>query len=422
MRRHKLLFVIGILLLGQIAFAQSPAAIRQYVATYKDAAIQEMKRSGVPASITLAQGIHETVAGTSDLVLASNNHFGIKCKSDWQGDYVLHDDDAKNERFRKYESPVESYKDHSDFLLNGKRYAFLFQLDPTDYRGWAYGLKKAGYATNPRYPQILIKLIEDYNLEDYTLIAMGRKAPEQDEFLVSADNRGRDEMGVSGPAAITRETSYPTGVFRINDTKVVFVPKGTSYLAVAEQYDISLRRLFEFNDMQPQDIAAADGLVYLQRKRRSGANEFHKVNAGESLYSIAQAEGIRMENLLDYNLMKDDMQPMAGETLYLQKSAPSMPRLAQARTNVFTTNTESFTATTAAYRTPSISQQIATSIADEDAYVLHRVQPKETMYSIAKKYAVSMNDVLKWNDLQTPELKVGQELRINKRTANNATN
>src|SRR5579875_1972481 len=204
MRRLQLPLVMGILLLAQAALGQSSQAIRQYIAAYRDAAIAEMKRSGVPAAITLAQGIHETEAGTSDLVLASNNHFGIKCKSDWTGDYVLHDDDAKGERFRKYASPLDSYKDHSDFLRNSSRYAFLFRLDPADYQGWAWGLKKAGYATNPKYPQILIKLIQDYNLQDYTLIALGRKNP-TDEMLADANNNNyntrisNDAAVVSGP-------------------------------------------------------------------------------------------------------------------------------------------------------------------------------------------------------------------------------
>src|SRR3954464_13828179 len=128
--------------------AQSSQTIKNYIASYKDIAIQEMQRTGVPAAITLAQGIHETSAGTSDLVVKSNNHFGIKCKSEWTGAAVYHDDDAKGECFRKYDDPFQSYRDHSDFLKNRPYYASLFQLNPTDYKAWAYGLKKAGYATN----------------------------------------------------------------------------------------------------------------------------------------------------------------------------------------------------------------------------------------------------------------------------------
>src|SRR5215217_9496568 len=165
----KLPFVFLFLLLSKIVLAQSSEIVKNYIAQYKDIAIEEMLRTGVPAAITLAQGIHETGAGQSDLVKKSNNHFGIKCKAEWQGERVTHDDDARGECFRKYADPLDSYKDHSDFLKERKHYAFLFTLDPMDYEGWAWGLKKAGYATNPKYPQILIKLINDYHLQDYTL-------------------------------------------------------------------------------------------------------------------------------------------------------------------------------------------------------------------------------------------------------------
>ena len=138
---------------------QGNADVLNYIETYKELAMNEMKRTGIPASITIAQGIHESMAGQSELVKKSNNHFGIKCKSSWDGDRVYHDDDARGECFRGYTRAEDSYIDHSDFLKNSSRYAFLFSLDPTDYEGWAYGLKKAGYATNIRYSQILIKLI-----------------------------------------------------------------------------------------------------------------------------------------------------------------------------------------------------------------------------------------------------------------------
>ncbi|MFL5787976.1 MAG: glycoside hydrolase family 73 protein, partial [Flavisolibacter sp.] len=164
MKKLKLYLIFVFVLSGNLIFAQHSEIVKQYIATYKDIAMQEMQRTGVPAAITLAQGIHETEAGTSDLVRSSNNHFGIKCKGDWTGPTVHHDDDAKGECFRKYSDPADSYKDHSDFLRYRPNYAFLFKIDPTDYESWAWGLKKAGYATNPKYPQILIKIINDYNL------------------------------------------------------------------------------------------------------------------------------------------------------------------------------------------------------------------------------------------------------------------
>src|SRR5688572_1051041 len=159
----KMCIVIVIALLVQSALAQV-ISVEQYIEQHKDFAIREMKRMGVPAAITLAQGILETESGNSPLVKKSNNHFGIKCKTTWTAGGVSHDDDAAGECFRSYKDAESSYRDHSNFLRGSERYASLFKLNPTDYRGWAYGLKKAGYATNPRYPQILIKNIEKHNL------------------------------------------------------------------------------------------------------------------------------------------------------------------------------------------------------------------------------------------------------------------
>src|SRR5215510_6897740 len=182
------IFFVAIFLntLTKLSFAQDPSSIQIYISTYKDIAIEEMQRTGVPAAITLAQGIHETLAGTSDLVKESNNHFGIKCKDTWTGPSVKHNDDARNECFRKYNSASDSYRDHSDFLRGSPRYVSLFDIDPTDYKDWAYGLKKAGYATNPRYAEVIIKLIEDYNLQDYTMIAMGKMNPGSDAIVKTA--------------------------------------------------------------------------------------------------------------------------------------------------------------------------------------------------------------------------------------------
>jgi flagellum-specific peptidoglycan hydrolase FlgJ len=178
MQKRPFQFLACLLFLALSSSAQHASIhVKDYIAKFRDIAIEEMKRTGVPASITLAQGIHESDAGRSNLVMRSNNHFGIKCKSDWKGESVSHDDDARGECFRKYDSPFQSYIDHSDFLKTRSHYAFLFNLDPTDYEAWAHGLKKAGYATNPKYPQILIKLIRDYNLQDYTLVALGHKEP-----------------------------------------------------------------------------------------------------------------------------------------------------------------------------------------------------------------------------------------------------
>ncbi|HVZ55092.1 MAG TPA: glucosaminidase domain-containing protein [Chitinophagaceae bacterium] len=326
------------LLLAGLGRAQDPQTIQQYIDAYKDLAIREMIRTGVPASIKLAQGIHETQAGTSDLVRESNNHFGIKCKSTWTGESVTHDDDARGECFRKYPTAEDSYRDHSDFLKGSPRYASLFQLDPTDYRDWAWGLKKAGYATNPKYAQILIQLIEQYHLNDYTLIALGRLRGDSADLAAAgkpvpdqpaSDVAGKGHSGIPQDSTVQPvESRYPEGEFRINATRVVFVRQGTPFLTIASQYQIPLARLFEFNDMDPAEAAAKDQLIYLQRKRKTGDHDIHVVQPGETLYDIAQAEAVRLQSLLEYNRLHTGQQPAVGETLYLQHASPAAPRLA----------------------------------------------------------------------------------------------
>ena len=405
MKKIQLAFALTILLVSK-SFAQSPQIITEYVLKFKDIAIEEMKRTGVPAAITLAQGIHETSAGQSELVIKSNNHFGIKCKTEWTGPSVSHDDDARGECFRKYSSPYDSYRDHSDFLASRSHYASLFKLDPTDYEAWAKGLKKAGYATNPKYPQILIKLINDYNLQDYSLIAMGSKPDNSKEVWASNSNKQEENAPIAAVTeavdASPQRTIYPAGVFKINDTKVVFVAKGTSFLALANEHDVQLNRLFEFNDMHPQEVAATDQLIYLQRKRKTGASEFHIVAKGENLFEIAQAEAIRLESLQEYNFLKKNMQPRVGEKLYLHQQAPAMPRLTTAAAII------SFFS-----KSDDLAKAPDTKTKDE-IYFVHTVQLKETMYSISKKYAVSPQDILEWNGLQSMALKTGQQLRIKK--------
>lgn len=322
--------LLFLLLAAFYARAQKPEAIRKYIDTYKDIAIREMQRTGVPASITLAQGIHETSAGTSDLVLKSNNHFGIKCKANWTGESVRHDDDAKGECFRKYPSPDISYKDHSDFLKSSQRYASLFNLDPTDYAGWANGLKAAGYATNPKYPVVLIKLIEDYQLQIYTMIALGRTTTEENITTVSPDEEKTKKDPVIAASAIEQiaeRSIYPEGEFRVNETKVVYVRKGTSFFTIAKQYDIDLSKIFEFNEISKAEEADKDQLIYLQRKRKTGSNEFHVVQSGESLHDIAQREAIRLESLLELNGLKKDEMPAVGEKLSLKTKSSTIPKL-----------------------------------------------------------------------------------------------
>jgi LysM repeat protein len=399
----KLPFILCAILLSHAAMAQHSKVVKDYIETYKDIAIDEMVRTGVPASITLAQGIHESNSGQSNLVKRSNNHFGIKCKSEWKGEWVSHDDDAKGECFRKYDDPFESYRDHSDFLKTRAHYSSLFKLDPRDYEGWAYGLKKAGYATNPKYPQVLIKLVKDYNLQEYTMIALERNSNEPRVMLAANKTVNVNETSEPAQPVLVQPTQkikqYPSGIFRINDTKVTMISQGTSYLKVAEENGLSLTRLFDFNDMKPADIALTDHLLYLQRKRKIGDAEFHTVLQGEDLHAIAQEHGMRLENLREFNRLSPGMEPAAGTRLYLKASAPSANTMFDGGDA-----TRGFARSQAA---PSNGQP-----------EYHTVQTKETLYSISKKYDVTVEELMRWNDMSTHELKQGQQLKIYKRTMN----
>ena len=392
-------------------YAQKSEYVTEYINSYKQLAVDEMIRTGVPASITLAQGIHETEAGRSELVLKSNNHFGIKCKTGWDGEKVYHDDDARGECFRSYPSSEDSYADHSNFLKRGPRYAFLFDIDPTDYKAWAYGLKKAGYATNARYSQILIKLIETYNLQDYSLIALGKLPP--DGLLTNAKKEIVDSVSIPAPEVIVSVSSeentapvitYPTGEFSINKTRVVFAKSGTSLLALAQQYDLSLSRLLDFNDLDREDVLVNDQLIYLQRKRKFGSSEFHVVQPGETIYCISQTEGIRMETLLQYNQIRySALQPATGAKLFLQQESPVAPAFVVKETIQpgLVVSEQSRPAT-------------AVALQEKVFHLMHIVKQGETLYAIARQYNTTADKIKDWNKLVNIQLKKGQELIIQK--------
>jgi LysM repeat protein len=346
----KLIFLVSVLLITVVCFSQKQKA-DAYIALYKDIAMNEMIRTGVPASITLAQGILESQYGESQLCKQSNNHFGIKCKEEWTGDKVYHDDDRKQECFRVYQDAATSFKDHSDFLKNRPYYTSLFLLSPTDYEGWAYGLKKAGYATEKNYPQMLIKIINDNNLNQYSIAALQQKqnnnsfvslktveepqpvfipAVQQESKTVSSIVE-KETVEITSPAkkdnAIIAETNnYPEGIFNINHTKVIYAKDGTSLLSIANQYDIALSKLFEFNDMEETDVLTSNKLIFIEKKMKKGASDFHIVKDNETLYDICQKEGVRLENILAYNGLKQNMQPVTGEKIYLRDNAPVHPK------------------------------------------------------------------------------------------------
>lgn len=371
----KIVFAILSLLVFSIASAQR-ISVKEYINTYKDIAIREMKRVGIPASITIAQGILETESGNSDLVTRSNNHFGIKCKNTWTGASVFHDDDEAGECFRKYETAEESYRDHSDFLRAGSRYAFLFELDPTDYKGWAYGLKKAGYATNPRYPVILIRNIEDNNLQQYDQV-------ESDDQPVTEENKS---VGITNKPVPSTEiiaeynsASIKAGKTLFNGLKAVFVSAGTSLLAIATEFDMPLSKLMEYNDLKEDGLLNKEQWIFLEKKMKEGNRDFYITGEGETLYSISQINGIQLETLTQNNSIKPNAILRIGSKVRLRPSTE-----------------KAFT--------PEVPAKLK----------LHEVQPKEGLYAISKKYNVSIQEIKDLNSLTAEDLKVGQQLIIAK--------
>jgi LysM repeat protein len=302
--------------------AQKPAQIQDYIASFRQLAIAEQMRTGIPASITMAQAIHESGAGQGDLALKSNNHFGIKCKSDWTGDVVYHDDDAAGECFRSYSSVEDSYRDHSDFLKAGKRYAFLFSLDPKDYSAWASGLKQAGYATNPKYPQIITRLIEENNLEELTETALQQNGNgniwlASNKTSVTTTAKEEIDQPVREEPAKRKEPSKQA-IFYINHCKAVFVPAGTSLRDFASKYKVEFSDLLDYNDLKKVEKLASNQVLFIQHKRKKGSEKTHEVQKGETTWIISQQEGIRLENLLAFNKMKPGTSLKQGQILKLR--------------------------------------------------------------------------------------------------------
>ena len=359
------------------ANAQSKAAI-EYIEKYKDLAIKEMKRMGVPAAITLAQGLLETESGNSDLLKKSNNHFGIKCKSSWTGKGVTHDDDAIGECFRTYKDAEESYRDHSNFLRGNDRYGFLFKLSATDYKAWAKGLKQAGYATNPKYPDILIKHIEQFNLQQYSLQgAVDMPLVNTDAYQDDAEIPIKDIIGEEDTEALKQYQKLQT----INGTKCVMATKGTSLLAIATQQNIQLATLLQYNDFVSDGILDKDQPIFLQKKSKQGSKAFCITKGSETLAEIAQLNGIQLMALKEMNKNYGEEKLAAGVKILLQPLQLQAQKNTEVNTNTINTK-------------------------------MHQVQAKEGLYSIAKKYGITVQQIKQWNNLQTDTLSIGQQLII----------
>ncbi len=289
----------------------------EYIEMFKDEAIKEMHHSGVPASITLAQGILESGDGNSPLARYANNHFGIKCHSDWQGETFIQDDDSKDECFRKYKTALESFADHSAFLKR-KRYAALFELKITDYKGWAKGLKEAGYATNPKYPQLLIRIIEENDLAKYDKMKSGKSVKvKHDRKENSTKDQKREAIANS-----KKRGSHVTKLHE-NNIRYIEVKPEDSFEKIAEEFNMGVWQLYKYNDWDKETELFDEGVLFLQPKRGKAKEEYHIVRTGETMWDISQKYGIKLKKLYKRNRMFEGDQPKQGDKLFLQKTKPA---------------------------------------------------------------------------------------------------
>jgi|WetSurMetagenome_2_1015567.scaffolds.fasta_scaffold167716_2 LysM repeat protein len=307
---------------------RSNGSAESYIETYKDLAMSEMKRTGVPASITLAQGMIESGLGRGSLAVEANNHFGIKCHDDWTGPTVRHNDDRRNECFRKYRKVEESFQDHSDFLRTERRYGSLFELEPTDYKAWARGLKKAGYATNPDYANMLIRKIEQYNLTDYD---RGRIYSEkQDKEKPMVISKIADTVPpVIDPSVKQLDigTTYrvlPARVKENNRIQYIIVKEKDTKKNLEAEFQLLPWELQRYNELKADFTLTPGQMLYLQPKRdkADAGNDYHVVRNGETMYSISQVYGIKLNKLYLMNRMKAGEEPTAGQKLWLRTIRP----------------------------------------------------------------------------------------------------
>jgi LysM repeat protein len=307
-----------------------------YIDRYYPLAVQEMLRTGVPASITLAQALLESGAGLSPLATRANNHFGMKCHNDWTGEKFYQEDDRADDCFRVYPSVTDSYRAHSDFLRNRERYKTLFDLDPTDYRGWAKGLRRAGYATDPNYANKLITLIEDFELYRYdemtdedipfeVLVAVPeetkvKEAPAEEPVVVVPPQTVREEPAPRQPETVL--LSLTREVFTMNDVRYVRAIEGETWASLAAEYHFSLKQLLRFNDLDAPVALQPGTVVYLERKKAQaepGYGKYEVERDGMTLWDISQMFGIQLAKLRLYNAFRGDAPLEAGDTVLLRK-------------------------------------------------------------------------------------------------------
>ncbi len=345
----KILFAFALFALSKFN-AQRWTNDHQYVQRFAVYAVEEMEKYKIPASITLAQGILETGGGQSRLAQLGNNHFGIKCKEDWSGKTMKHTDDAPNECFRVYDNPKESYEDHSKFLAYRKFYVNLFKLDIKDYKSWAHGLKKAGYATNPRYAYILIDKIEKLRLYEfdntnseevfYTVLKLYPELNNDKNFMAQLDRRKVPEEPVetkplydsvsytakekSVEKPLTKAEALNSIIIKSHPNegkKFIILPVDADLASVSKKFGISERRLMKWNEIDNPQLKKND-ILFLESKSSAGNVATYKSQTGESMHDISQKFGIKLKKLYSKNRMDYGQQPKKGQLVYLQNKKP----------------------------------------------------------------------------------------------------
>lgn len=339
-------YFLCLLVLGATKFkAQTWTTDEQYIENFALYAVEEMEKYKIPASITLAQGLLETGGGQSRLAKEGNNHFGIKCKENWFGKTMKHTDDAPNECFRVYDSPRQSYEDHSKFLVFRPYYKNLFTFDIKDYKAWAYGLKKAGYATNKKYAEILISKIEKYKLYEFDNITASAKdvyatikkifphydiANFKESMNSSTLNKGevadkntndRDGIKVVSNSSPKEDVTKLLSNILIKthpnrQLKYIIIPVSTNIDFIAKKFDISKEKLLKYNDLSQENLSAND-IIFLDKKASRALVKTYVVQEGDTMHSISQKFAIQMNRLFKKNDMKDGETPRVGQIIQL---------------------------------------------------------------------------------------------------------
>ncbi len=388
--------LLFLLFTTSVGFAQSTKiTTEQYIIKYKDFAIIEMFRAGVPASITLAQGILESQNGNSRLAREANNHFGIKCKTGWAGKTIIASDDTDGECFRAYESVLESFQDHSNFLRENWRYSDCFKLERTDYVAWAEGLRKAGYATNPKYNTLITGIVERYKLHQYDLASM--------------------------PEGVTPEYEIKN-----NELPIVFVKQGETVDIIAQKNDMSSRQIYRYNDLPKGTPIEPGDVIYLKPKRRKGSEPFHIVQDGENMHDLSQMYGIKLKQLYKKNHIEPGEEAVTGTKLYLQKKSDAKP-VTMSKEEFERIESEKKLKQKPFKKVEPKTKDSSETVKETEPIIkvpepanteYHIMKAGDNLYRISEKYHVFVEDILEWNGITSPEgISTGDKIYLTKEAA-----